>query len=157
MLENHLSDLQYLADRTAADYIIQVQRMKTARKRTEMYQSLGRHMCLYEDCTNPVIGKKIFAHCEVHLEDVEKRWREEDIETQGFAGREKHPLDSVFQGSEIASMEDAMKEKTAALDAAFAIESEFWNKRKERRRYLPKDLLRRLEDYELSLIDVDID
>jgi hypothetical protein len=161
VLESSLSDLQYLADRTAADYILQVQRMKAARKRTEMYESLGLHMCLYEGlyegCENPVVGKSIFAHCEIHLEDFEKRWLEEDVETHGFAGREKHPLDSAFQGLEKGSMEDAIRKKRESLDAAYRIVEEFWNKQKERRRYLPKDLLARLESHEASLIDADVD
>jgi hypothetical protein len=161
VLTDRLSDLLYIADRAAAEYIIEVQRMKTARKRTQMYQSRELHMCLheglYEGCENPVVGKAIFAHCEIHLDDTEKKWLEEDVETHGFSRREERPLSKAFETLEIDHIKESQQKKEIALNEAFKIVKEFWKMFKERRRYLPKDLLSRLEKYESSLLDPDTD
>lgn len=104
-----------------------------------------------------MVGKLIFAHCEIHLDDAEKRWLEEDVETNGFVRKKDNPLAKPFEDLEIAAMKETQQIKEKALSAAYLIVEEFWEKQKERRRYLPNDLLVRLESYEASLNDPDFD
>jgi hypothetical protein len=150
-------NLLYLADLTVADYIVRVQRMKIARKRTQMWMGDERHMCLEDGCYEPVFGKVIFAHCEAHLGESEKSWAEEDLETNGFSARETSTLRNFFDETDRNRIEENKKAREGALDKAFKLENEYWAAFNERRNLLPKALLHRLEHFEIRLCHPDID
>jgi hypothetical protein len=79
-----LQKLSLFADESLANRIIEAGRLKSAETRIELYERDNRHMCLTPSCRNPVVGKWIFAHCEQHLEQYEKQWLEDKVESDGM-------------------------------------------------------------------------
>jgi hypothetical protein len=154
---NSLQNLLYLADNTAAEYIVAAKRMKIAEKRISMWEKTERHMCLQHRCDQPIAGKKIFAHCPTHLDPSEKQWIEKDVEAQGVDVLFESVFDKAFRGSVIGDMERNIKDKEEALVSAYQISKSFWDQRRERYALLPTDLFERLRGHELQLFDTDED
>lgn len=159
MSTDRVQNVLYLADQTAADYIIDAKRLKSAEKRIAMWENRDQSMCLKEGCENPAAGKIIFAHCVNHLDHYESDWLEDGVETSGVIRFKERsgPFGKALYRAEESDAANIVTSKKAALDKAYGVVNAFWDVRKERRRLLPDALLRRLMEHEKRLFDVDMD
>ncbi len=148
-----INGLSLLIDEARADWIMEAERLETAKARIELFEREQRHMCVAPGCRNPVVGQFIFAHCEKHLKRYESRWLEEGIESLPQAFRTKvdatHPIvksaqETLASRDEELAMENATKiqeARAAARDLVDRAES----CEAERRAYLPAELRERIE------------
>ena len=152
-MRKRLDNLLYLADKAAADYILLFERVKTSELRIATYEREERHLCMRPGCTKPTVGRRVFMHCEDHLNLTEHRWLSEDIETKGFSPVSDNPIDVHFSEIEISQARKSIKTKEDALTAAYQIQKDFDEMESERNRLLPPSLLNRLRDHEADLVD----
>jgi hypothetical protein len=133
---------------------LEAERLKSAELRLQLIEREDRHMCLAPGCRNPVAGKWVFAHCELHLKPWEEDWLKEDIESPSWKPAPKddseHPYVTELKKirevreAELAKENGLRKEKALAdardlLDKAHALEL-------ERRAFIPEKLRRRIKE-----------
>jgi hypothetical protein len=157
LLSRVLKRLYVFQDEWLANRIIEAERIKTAEARLELYDSDDSkelHMCITTACRNPVVGRWIFAHCEQHLTSYERRWLEEKIEdggvTRPLADDSVHPLAKDFQEAIKSRDKELVIQNASKKDAALAEARDLLEKarsqQRERDNYLPRQLLRRVEE-----------
>lgn len=122
-----------------------------------MWETKKQHMCLQHRCDQSVLGKKVFAHCQKHLDPFEKRMAENDVESQGLDVLFDSVFDEAFRSVVMGDIERNIKDKEEALSSAYKISQFFWNQRRERFALLPNDHSKRLRDREMQLFDTDGD
>lgn len=153
-LARTLNTLFLLADEALADRVIKEERLASAERRVSLYENGGRHMCLTPACRTPVIGRHIFAHCEAHLEKWEKCWVEEEVETKPYTAPvvdpTEHPAIRVArEAGEARDLELAKtngENKRKALSDAYDLLAADLRTVKERRAFVPQELLSRIRE-----------
>jgi hypothetical protein len=99
-------------------------------------------MCVATGCRKIVVGRRIFAHCEEHLDKHEQDWLKEEIETQIAEGRWPKPkstdcltkaFEETFQEQDKEFMQERISRKEAALTAAYNLVNQADAQRLERR------------------------
>ncbi len=141
-----VNGLSLLVDEAQANWIVEVERLETAKARVELYDQEQRHLCITPGCRNPVVGRLIFAHCEKHLKPYERRWLEEGIESVPGAFRAHvdpansfmASIDNIVAKKDEDLAEQNVSKKMLALAAARDLvdKTESWEA--ERRAYLPE-------------------
>jgi hypothetical protein len=139
-------------DEILAERMIKAGRLAWAEARVELHQREERHMCIETGCRRAVAGQRIFAHCEEHLDNHEKRLHEDQVEVQISKGLWPKPLsDSPFSkvfddtSYEREFMQGNISKKEAALADAHNLLNDDRAHRKERRAFLPTELRERIE------------
>lgn len=156
LLGKVIKELSVFQDEWLANRIIEVERIKTAEARVELYDSVDseeRHMCITTACRNPVVGQWIFAHCQRHLTSYERRWLEEKIEAGGTkrpSSSSEHQLVKDMREAIEARDKELVRQNASKKDAALADARDLLEKarsqERERDTYLPPQLLRRVEE-----------
>ena len=109
-------------------------------------------MCLMPGCRNPVAGKLLFEHWELHLKPWERRWLDEDIESPNWIPPPKddseHPMTTQLKEALEVRDKELVKEIFLRKEKALADANELIEKARglesERRAFLPEKLRRRL-------------
>jgi hypothetical protein len=102
-----LTQIDLLASEAVAQKILDRENLKSAKLRLQLMVQEGKHMCLAPGCRIPVVGKRIFEHCENHLSEIEKEWWRDDIESPNW----KRPLDDPSEHPYVKAAREISEER----------------------------------------------